>query len=330
MTRLADEQDDIWDPALTPTGADGTVLCFLSEAFMNDSVRVGFIGLGRMGQAMAARILAADHDLVVFNRTEEKVRELVKGGALPAGSIAEACQDREVVITMVTDDVALRDVTLGPKGVKASLPAGAIHLCMGTHGAGVIQQLANSHNEAKQTLVAAPVLGRPEAVTSGNLNIVAAGPEEALRKCEPLFKAMGKRTFHAGAKPEGAIAIKLSNNFVLGCAIEAMAESFSLIRKYGVAPQVFFEVMTEGLFAAPAYKTYGKIIVDESYEKVGFSTMTALKDSRLIFEAADLARVPLPSGSVWRDRLLSAAARGEGDLDWAVMAREQGRSSGLE
>jgi len=297
---------------------------------MNDSVRVGFIGLGRMGQAMAARVLAAEHDLVVYNRSVEKVRELVKGGALPASTVAEACQEREVVISMVTDDNALREVTLGPKGIKASLPAGAIHLCMGTHGAAVIQQMAAAHNDAKQTLVAAPVLGRPEAVTAGLLNIVAAGPEEAVRKCEPLFKAIGKRTFNAGTKPEGAIAIKLSNNFVLGCAIEAMAESFSLIRKYGVSPQVFYEVLTEGLFAAPAYKVYGKIIVDESYDKVGFSTMVALKDAKLIFEAAEIARVPLPSGSVWRDRLLSAVAHGEGDLDWAVMARDQGRCSGLE
>ena len=297
---------------------------------MNDSVRVGFIGLGRMGQAMAARVLAAEHDLVVYNRSPEKVRELVKGGALPAETIAEACQDREIVITMVTDDAALREVTLGAKGIKQSMPAGSVHLCMGTHGAAIIQQLAAVHNDAKQTLVAAPVLGRPEAVTAGLLSIVAAGPEESLRKCDPLFKAIGKRTFLAGNKPEGAIAIKLSNNFVLGCAIEAMSESFALIRKYGVSPQVFYEVMTEGLFAAPAYKTYGKIIVDESFDKVGFSTLTALKDARLIFEAADLARVPLPSGSVWRDRLLSAAAHGEGDLDWAVMARDQGRSSGLE
>lgn len=297
---------------------------------MNESVRVGFIGLGKMGQAMAARVLAAEHDLIVYNRSAEKVRELVKGGALPAESVAEACQNREVVITMVSDDAALREVTLGAKGIRQSLPAGAVHLCMGTHGAAVIQQLAAAHNDAKQTLVAAPVLGRPEAVVAGMLNIVAAGPEEALRKCDPLFKAIGKRTFHAGAKPEGAIAIKLSNNFVLGCAIEAMAEGFSLIRKYGVSPQVFYEVMTEGLFGAPAYKTYGKIIVDEAYEKVGFSTLTALKDARLIFEAAEIARVPLPSGSVWRDRLLSAVAHGEGDLDWAVMARNQGRSSGLE
>jgi len=297
---------------------------------MNDSVRVGFIGLGRMGQAMAARVLAADHDLVVYNRSIEKTTELAKGGAHVASSIAEACEGRQVVITMLTDDAALREVTLGAKGIRQSLEPGAIHVAMGTHGAGTIQQVAAAHKEAKQVFVAAPVLGRPEAVTAGTLNIVPAGPEDAVRTCEPLFKAMGKRVFYAGAKPEGAVAVKLSNNFVLGCAIEAMAEAFSLIKKYGVPPQVFYEVMTEGLFASPAYKIYGKIMVDESFDKVGFSTMLGLKDTKLIFEAADLARVPLPSGNVFRDRLIGAAAHGEGDLDWAVMARDQGRAAGLE
>lgn len=297
---------------------------------MKDSVRVGFIGLGRMGLQMAARLLAAEHDLVVYNRTVEKTTDLVKGGAQYAPSIAAACENREVVITMVADDAALREVTLGANGIRQALPKGGIHLAMGTHGAGVIQQLAAAHKDAGQTLVAGPVLGRPEAVAAGTLGIVAAGPEEAVRRCEPLFQAIGKRTFHAGTRPEGAIAIKLSNNFVLGCAIEAMAEAFALIRKYGVSPQVFYEVMTEGLFAAPAYKVYGKIIVDESYDKVGFSTLLGLKDAKLIFEAADIVRVPLPSGNAYRDRLLGAIAHGEGDKDWAVMARDQGRACGLE
>ena len=116
----------------------------------------------------------------------------------------------------------------------------------------------------------------------------------------------------------------------MSCAIEAMGEGFSLIRKYGVDPQVFHEVMTEGLFAAPAYKVYGKIMVDQSFEKVGFSTLLGLKDSNLIMEAANIARVPLPSGNAYRDRLLGAIAHGDGDKDWAVIAKEQGRASGLE
>jgi len=293
-------------------------------------MKVGFIGLGRMGQAMSARVLASGHDLIVYNRTAGKASEIEKAGARVARSLADACEAREVVISMVADDAALKEITLSRGGLRDSLPDACIHLAMGTHSVGVIQAMAAAHNQSQQTLVAAPVLGRPDAAAAGQLGVVAAGPPDAVQRCEPLFQAIGRRTFQAGAKPEGAAAIKLSNGFVLGCAIEAMGEAFSLIRKYGVAPQVLYEVMTDGLFAAPAYKVYGKIIVDESYDKVGFTTMLGLKDVNLALAAAEQARVPMPSGGVYRDRLLGAIAHGDADKDWAVMAREQARASGLD
>jgi len=295
-----------------------------------NSLKVGFIGLGRMGQAMAARILGGGHDLVVYNRTVSKTTNLVEAGALAAPSVAEACSGRDFVISMVADDASLLAVTQGAGGIRESLAPGAVHIVMGTHGASVIQKITAAHSDSRQVLVGAPVLGRPDAAASGQLVIVAGGPDEVVRKCKPLFEAMGKQTFYSGPKPDSAFAIKLANNFVLGCAVEAMAEGFSLTRKYGVDPQIFFEVMTGGLFAAPAYKVYGKIMVDQSFDKVGFSAMLGLKDANLIMEAANIARVPLPSCNAYRDRLLGAIAHGEGDKDWAVMAREQGRASGLE
>jgi 3-hydroxyisobutyrate dehydrogenase-like beta-hydroxyacid dehydrogenase len=293
-------------------------------------LRVGFIGLGRMGQAMANRILGAGHDLVVFNRSADKATELVKGGAVLASSIKQACEGREIVITMVSDDAALREVTLGAGGLKESLGQGEIHVAMGTHAVAEIQKLASIHADAKQILVAAPVLGRPDMAAIGQVSIVAGGPSQAVTKCDPLFQVMGKRTFQCGDKAEHASVTKLANNFMLGCAIGAMAEGFSLTRKFGVVPQVFHEVMTEGLFAAPAYKVYGKIMVDEAYDKVGFTALLGLKDFGLIMAAAESARVPLPSGNAFRDRLLSAIAHGEGTKDWAVVGREQARASGLE
>jgi len=293
-------------------------------------MRVGFIGLGQMGRRIAARVLGAGHDLVVYNRTREKTSELAKAGARVAPSIGGACEGREVVITMLTDDAALKEVALSAGGLRGSIPTGSIHLTMGTHGVAAIQQVAAAHAQSNQTLVAAPVLGRPDLAAAGQLGIVAGGPEEAVRRCEPLFQVIGRHTFQAGARPEGASVIKLANNFVLGCAIEAMGEAFSLVRKYGVVPQVFYEVMTEGLFSAPAYKVYGKIIVEESYDRVGFTTLLGFKDANLIMEAADMARVPLPSGNAYRDRLLGAIAHGDGEKDWAVIAREQGRASGLD
>ncbi len=293
-------------------------------------MKVGFVGLGRMGQAMARRVLDGGHDLVVFNRTAQKASELAAAGARVAPSVADACREREVVISMLADDPALEMVGLGAGGLRDALPAGAIHLAMGTHGVGAIRTLAEAHADAGQVLVAAPVLGRPDAAAAGQLGIVAAGPGEAVRRCEPLFQCIGRRVFPSGEKPEGATAIKLANNFLIGCAIEAMGEAYSLVRKYGVVPQVLYDVLTEGLFSATAYKVYGKIIAEQAYDNVGFTTSLALKDANLVMAAAEAARVPMPSAGTLRDRLLGAMAHGDGERDWAVIAREQARASGLE
>ncbi len=293
-------------------------------------MKVGFIGLGRMGSAIAANVAKAGHDLVVYNRSPEKAAPLAELGATVAGSIAEACEGREVVITMVAHDAALESDTLADGGIVASLPAGAIHMPMGTHGVHIMRTLGEAHAEAGQILVAAPVLGRPDVAAAGQLGIVPAGPTDAVARCQGLFEVIGRRTFDAGTNPESAASIKVANNFVLGCAIEAMGEGMALIRKFGVDPEVFYDVMTDGLFAAPAYKVYGDIIAKEDYGRVGITAVLGLKDANLALAAGEAASVPLPSGNVWRDRLIGAIARGDGDKDWSVMALEQARASGID
>jgi len=215
-------------------------------------------------------------------------------------------------------------------GLLAALPKGAIHVPMGTHSVIALTELDATHKKAGQILVACPVLGRPEAAAAGQLGLVPAGPADAIAKLEPIFKVAGRRTFPAGTNPAGAGAVKLANNMVLGCAIAAMGEGFALTRKFGVDPAIFNEVMTDGLFAAPAYKVYGGIIAREAYDQAGFTTKLGLKDANLVIAAGLAASVPLPSLNVYRDRLLGAMAHGEGDLDWSVIARDQARASGLE
>lgn len=293
-------------------------------------MKVGFIGLGRMGSAMANQVLAAGHDLTVYNRTPEKAKDLTDAGASLAGSMAEAASGAEAVITMLAHDQALADVLAAEDGLVAGLADGAIHVAMGTHGVHAIREADAIHKSAGQVLVAAPVLGRPEVAAEGQLGIVPAGPADAVAACQPLFDAIGRRTFDGGSDPESAAAIKVANNFVLGCAIEAMGEGFALTRKFGVDPAVFYDVMTDGLFASPAYKVYGDIIAKEDYDRVGITATLGLKDVNLALAAGEVAGVPLPSGNVWRDRLLGAIAHDEGEKDWAVMAKDQARASGLE
>jgi 3-hydroxyisobutyrate dehydrogenase-like beta-hydroxyacid dehydrogenase len=292
-------------------------------------MKVGFIGTGRMGQAMARRLLDAKHDVGAYNRTPEKIKELVAGGAKAVTSIEHACRYGAAVFTMLADDAALASVAEQKGGLLDSLPKGGIHICSGTHGVTIIKKLTAQHRERRQILVTAPMLGRPEAVTSGQAGVVIAGPSDTLAQCKPLFDAISRRAFEAGADPASAAAIKIANNFVLGCAMEAMGEGFSLVRKYDVVPAVFYDVMTDGLFNCLAYKVYGKIMVDESYSKVGQMAVLGLKDANLALDAGGAVGVPLPSGNVWRDRLVGAVAHGDGDKDWAVMALEQARASGL-
>ena len=293
-------------------------------------MKVGFIGLGRMGAGMAGRVQSAGYALSVFDAVATQTGALAAAGAKVATSIADLCQERDVVVSMLVEDATILSVATGPEGLVDSLTPGAIHLVMGTHGVATIRTLEAKHAEAGQVLVAAPVLGRPDLAAAGQLGIVVAGPLEAATRVRPLLDAMGRRIFEAGPKPESATAIKLANNAVLGCAMIAMAEGFSLVRRYDVDPQVFQDVMTEGLFSAPAYKVYGQKMVDESYDQVGSPITVGLKDAALIAAAAALARVPMPSHNVYLDRLLGAVAHGDADRDQAVLAREQNRASGIE
>ncbi|HVG51701.1 MAG TPA: NAD(P)-dependent oxidoreductase [Xanthobacteraceae bacterium] len=292
-------------------------------------MKIGFVGLGRMGQAMAKRLLDAKHDVAVYNRTPDKLKELTAAGAKAVTSIADAARYGEAVFTMLADDDALKEVTEQKGGLLESLPKGSIHICAGTHSVAATQGLAAAHKQAGQIMIASPMLGRPEVVASGQAGVVVAGPADSVAKCKPLFEAIGRRAFEGGEDPVSAAAIKIANNFVLGCAIEAMGEGFALVRKYGVVPDVFYDVMTDGLFASSAYKIYGKLIAEERYLPAGQRAILGLKDANLALAAGGAVGVPLPSGNVWRDRLVGAVAHGEGEHDWAVMAKDQARASGL-
>jgi 3-hydroxyisobutyrate dehydrogenase-like beta-hydroxyacid dehydrogenase len=291
-------------------------------------MKVGFIGLGRMGEAIALRLHEVGHDLAVYNRSAEKTKALAAAGATVVGAPAEAARDREVVISCVSDDAALSEVCDGA-GMIDAMADGAVHLAMGTHGVDATKAMAEAHARAGCTYIAAPVIGRFTVVPEGKLIVVAAGPAEALTTCAPLFEAMGKRTFLAGEAPEAAASIKLANNFVLGCAIEVMGEAFSMVRGFGVAPTMFHEVLTEGVFNCPAYTGYGDLIAQEDYDRVGITAVLGLKDAMLALKAAGSVGVPLPSGEVWRGRLEGAIEHGDGEKDWAVVALEQARKSGL-
>lgn len=293
-------------------------------------MKVGFIGLGRMGQGMAGRILTAGYDLLVFDPMPGQTTELEAAGAIAVDSPAAASADRDIVISMLPSDKVLDAVLSGEGGLIESMPSSCVHMASGTHGIPAIVAADTAHRAAGQSFIACPVLGRPDLAAEGLLKLVPAGPPNVVDVARPLFDVLGQQAFEAGEQPQAATAVKIANNFVLGCAIETMGEALSLVEKLGVEPQLFFEVMTQGLFSAPAYEVYGKFIVDRNWDSHGATAVIGVKDADLALEAAEVAGVPLPSTHIWRDHLLRAIERGEGDLDWAVMAREQARASGLD
>jgi 3-hydroxyisobutyrate dehydrogenase-like beta-hydroxyacid dehydrogenase len=281
-----------------------------------------------MGEAMVSRLLGAGHEIIVYNRTAAKASALIAQGAVLASTIADAASPG-IVITMLADDSALRAVAQGAGGIIDSLPPGGVHLAMGTHDVKAIESLASEHVAAGKSMLCSPVLGRPDAVTAGRLGIIVAGESGAVNKCMPVLESLGRRVFLAGANPCSAAAMKLANNFLLACAIEALGEAFTLVEKTGVSATVFQDVITDGLFACPAYTTYAKIIAEKAWDHVGFTVALALKDVTLALAAGGIAGVPMPSANVCRDRLLGAIAHGDGQRDWAAMALEQARASGL-
>jgi 3-hydroxyisobutyrate dehydrogenase-like beta-hydroxyacid dehydrogenase len=255
---------------------------------------------------------------------------VVAAGARGAESVSAASAGRDVVLTSLPDDEALLDVTDGAGGIRESLPAGGIHVVLGTHGVGTIRGLASSHSAAGQSFVSAPVFGRPDQAEAGQLRVVTGGPAESVSRCAPLLEAIAEQTYDAGAAPDAAAIVKLANNLVLGCAVQAFGEAVSLLRKHDVSPSVLYDVATEGFLAAPVYRVYGHTMINESYGDVGFAARLGLKDMNLVLDAAEATGVPLPSVNAYRDRLLGAIAHGDGDLDLAVVAREQARASGLD
>jgi 3-hydroxyisobutyrate dehydrogenase-like beta-hydroxyacid dehydrogenase len=281
-------------------------------------MKTGFIGLGRMGSAMATNLLKAGHDVTVFNRSPEKREPLVKLGAHEAAHISDACQG-EAVITMLADDNAVSGVVLGKGGVIESLTKGAIHISMSTISVALSKELARAHAAAGLRFVAAPVFGRPEAAAGAKLFIVAGGDPATIKACQPLFEAIGQKTTVIGAEPQAANLVKLSGNFLIAAAIEALGEAIALVGKAGIDRNAYVELLTTTIFPAPAYRIYGKLIAAGKFEPAAFTAPLGYKDVRLAQAAADDLRVPLPLGSLLHERFLRLLARDGDNLDWAAI-----------
>src|SRR4051794_9864671 len=281
-------------------------------------MRIGFIGLGNMGSAMAANLIKAGHDVTVYNRSRAKVDALAAEGATPATSVAEACGG-DIVMSMLANDDAVAGVTFGDAGIVASLADGAIHVSSSTVSVSLSEQMTAAHAHAGQRFVAAPVFGRPEAAQTANLFVVAAGEPATLQAISTVFDAISQHAFVVSDEPKTANLVKLSGNFLITSVIESLGEAMALVGKAGVDKQEYLDILTSTLFGAPIYKTYGALIAGEQFEPAGFAASLGQKDIRLVLAAAEELQVPMPVASLVRDRFLTLLARGGADLDWSAI-----------
>jgi 3-hydroxyisobutyrate dehydrogenase-like beta-hydroxyacid dehydrogenase len=290
-------------------------------------MEVGFIGLGHMGKAIAANLIRAGHRLCVWNRSEGPARELAELGARIASAPADTTRG-EVLMTMLADDTAARAV-LVEGGVLDRAPRGLVFVNLATVTIALVRELARLARERGIDYVAAPVFGRPEVAQSGKLNIVVSGDPATLARIAPLLSAIGERTWPISGPAERANVVKLAGNFMIASAIESMGEAAALVQAYGVSSGDFLNILTNTLFAAPVYRTYGRFIAEQRYQPAAFAVALGLKDVRLALEAGEAAHVALPFASVLRDHFLEAIAAGQADHDWAALAEVSARHAGL-
>ena len=291
-------------------------------------MKIGFIGLGKMGTGMAHNLLAAGHELVAYNRSREKAEALGKERVRVVDAPAEAARDVEVVITMLADDAALHNVVFGEHGLAAGLQKGAVHVSSSTISLALARRLAEEHEKRGQEFLSAPVFGRPDAAEAKKLIVVMAGEEKTVERCRGLGEAIARRTFVVGAEPWQANAVKLSGNFMIASMLESFGEAFAVMGKAGIESHTFLDVMIE-LFGSPVYKNYGTNVADQKFEPAGFALKLGLKDVKLAIAAAEELEAPLPVASLIRDHLIEALAHGQEKMDWSSVALVSARHAGL-
>ncbi len=297
---------------------------------MTTTQTVGLVGLGNMGAPIARRLLDAGHAVRVYNRTAARGDALVAMGAERAATPAGAAPRGGVLLSIVADDAALAEICDGADGVVAGLGAGGVHVSMSTVGVATARRMEERHAAADAIYLCAPVFGRPPAAAAGALWIALSGQAAAKERVRPVLGAFTAGIRDFGDAPGTANVVKLANNFLIGAAIESVAEACALAEKHGVDRTAFVDLITRSLFDCPVYRIYGEAVAARRYEPAGFRLALGLKDIALVLDAAAAASAPMPVASVVRDRLLSALADGRADQDWAALDSAVSAAAGLD
>jgi 3-hydroxyisobutyrate dehydrogenase-like beta-hydroxyacid dehydrogenase len=290
-------------------------------------MKIGFIGLGRMGGHVAENLLKAGHSVTVWNRSQGPVTELVAKGAIAAKSPEDALQG-DAVFSMLSNDQVMRDVGLaGPLLDKAA--KGLVHVNLATISVAFAKELQAAHKAHGLGYLSAPVFGRPEMAAAGQLVLVAAGDADALTKMQPVFDKIGSRTVPVGDEAEKANLFKICGNFMIASELEAIGEAFALLRKGGVDPALFHDVLAGRLFTGAVFKAYGLMVLNKTYEPAGFALTLGLKDVNLARAAAAGLGVEMPTAELLKKNYDQAVEWGWQDKDWSAIGEVSAKKAGL-
>ncbi|MDE3105433.1 MAG: NAD(P)-dependent oxidoreductase [Acidobacteriota bacterium] len=290
---------------------------------------IAFIGLGSMGAPMAHNLLSSGMPLTVYNRNAVRAEALAAAGARVAASAAQAVSPGGIAVTMVANDAALEAVTLGPNGVADTLGQGGLHISMSTVSPETSRKLAAEHAQRGSLFLSAPVFGRPEAATAKKLWIVQSGSAQAKVRAKPVLDALGQGIHDFGEDPGAANVVKLSGNFLILSAVEAMAEALALVEKNGIDRSALASFLGQTIFACPIYQNYSQILAQRAYEPAGFKLELGMKDVRLVRDVAEQATLPMPLADLLHERLLTSLAKGRQALDWTGIELVSAEAGGL-
>jgi len=293
-------------------------------------MRVGFIGLGAMGSRMAGRLLAAQHEVVVYNRTGERTRPLEQHGAKVAATPRELAAAVDVVCSSVANDVALEQVMFGPDGALAGIRAGTIVVELSTVNPRTSRRLHEAARSKGVSVLDAPVSGSTAQAEQGQLVIFVGGEEDMYQKCQPILAVLGSKTFYLGPSGAGA-TMKLCVNTLLGLGVQALAEAVALGVKAGLPRERFLQVLGETAVVSPSQKSKLENVRKDEYP-AAFALRLMFKDFGLIVETAMELSVPMPATAAAVQVAAAEHARqlaAHSDEDFSVVVRAMERSAGV-
>ncbi|MEP7141238.1 MAG: NAD(P)-dependent oxidoreductase [Ferruginibacter sp.] len=285
-------------------------------------MKFGFIGLGNLGTPIAQNLLSNTKQLYVFNRTAAKAQPLAEKGAVLCNSVKELTSLCDIVFSIVSEDVALKEITAGDEGVAANLKAGGIHASITTILPDTARELSALHGQYKNHYLACPVMGRPETAKAGKLNFLVSGEKEVMEKIKPVLQQAGAAAiWEFGGEAGAANTAKLCSNFLIVAAIEAMAEGIQLAQKSGIDATAWMNMLTQTMFNTPIYTNYGNILLKEAYQPAGFSLRLGLKDVNLVKEQASSVNAKMPFGEILLSQFKQSVENGLGEHDWTAIAQ---------